>query len=55
MTAQEYIESRVVPEFQERATVIGLIIHEETENWWHIHRDEEIPPHVYVKISEEWE
>ena len=28
MTAQEYIESRVVPEHQERATVIGLFTSE---------------------------
>lgn len=55
MTSQEYIESRVVPEFQDKATVLGLITHNEKENWWPIHRNEEIPQHVQIKISESWE
>ncbi len=55
MTAQDYIESRVIPEFQDRATVIGLFMDEGEEHWWVVYRDRDIPTHVYVKISEDWE
>jgi len=55
-TRQEYIESRVAPEFWDKASVIGLVHTEEWgDNWWVIHDGEEMPIHVYVKISEEWE
>jgi hypothetical protein len=56
MTAQEYIDTRVVSEYRDSAVILGLVDNGEGgENWWHVHRDEEIPKHVKVKISEDWE
>jgi hypothetical protein len=56
MTAQEYIETRVSESHRGHAVILGLVDNGEGgESWWHVQKDEEIPEHVLVKISEDWE
>ena len=52
MVALDLIEKVVVPEYQEKAHVRA----EYSGGWWHVHRDEELPPGydlaVYIRCKE---